>query len=228
MSVYNSEDWLKIRPYFVKKIKDFNVDLKDFIDEYLSWMSNPDLHIKGSKGLQGRFDAYAIIYRDVLCIDKNGKDADPSTWGPLFDRIKDLHDMIMKDGSLFAKVQTCENLAHRYLDLYLLHGKKEDYNMFKGLYKSAHKYALEGKYWKNVDSSYYWLGIAYIRCDEYEKAVSCFCRVHRRRGKRYNVSSAFNRKLKFATNCCKRKKVLPCNESFQFSAPRGNKGKKKT
>ena len=90
------------------------------------------------------------------------------------------------------------------------------------------KYALEGKYWKNVDSSYYWLGIAHIRCDEYEKAVSCFCRVHRRKGKRYNVSSAFNRKLKFATNCCKRKKVLHCNESFKFSAPSVNRGNKKT
>ncbi len=139
MSVYTSDDWLKTRPYFVKKIKDFNIDLKDFIDEYLLWMSNPDLHVKGSKGLQGRFDAYAIIYRDVLCIDKNGKDADPSTWGPLFERIKDLHDMIMKDGSLFAKVQTCENLAHRYLVLYVLYIKVQDYPTFTGLYKSAHK-----------------------------------------------------------------------------------------
>jgi tetratricopeptide (TPR) repeat protein len=213
---YKSKGWSETRLYFVSKIKDLSIDLRDFIDEYLLWMESPKGHKKGAnKKGAGRFDAYAIIYRNVLRIDKNGLGADPSTWGLLFDRIKDLHEMVMKDGSIFAKIMTCENLAHRYLDLYLKYKKEEDYERFEKLYKTAYDLSVKGEYWKNVDSSYYWLGIAYIRCEEPIKAIKCFCKVAGNKNPQYRMSTAFWKKVKYAKTCCKRQEILPCKESFQ-------------
>ena len=209
MSIYETRDWKKTRPYFVEKIKDFSIDLNEFVDEYLSWMESPN------KNLQGRCDAYAVIYREVLGVDKNGKDADPDTWGKYFDRVKDLHMMIMENGSVFAKMISCEGLAHRYLDMHLRYGRDEDFKECSSLYKAAHNWARTGKFWKNVDSSFYWLGMAYVRCDNYPKAITYFCKVANRKGKRYNVSSSFNKKLKYANNCCKRRRIFTCKEMFK-------------
>jgi len=206
MSVYTTKGWLETRPYFVDKIKDLKVDFKEFIEEYLDWMKKPT----GS-----RLDAYAIIYRNVLGIDKNGKNSDPSTWGELFDRIKSLHKLVMRDGSIFAKVISCESLAHRYVDLYLKNKKESDFKEFESLYEDTYKFSLKGKYWKNVDSSIYWLGIAYARCGYNKKSVSAFCRVHKRKGKKYTKSPAYQSKMKYAKNCCRKKKVLSTPELFK-------------
>jgi hypothetical protein len=199
MSVYKTKDWLENKPYFVKKIKDKSVDLKSFISEYLEWMKKPTYH---------RFDAYAIVYREALGVDKNGKNADPSTWGTTFDRIKQLHGLIMKDGSIFAKVISCEGLAHRYVDLFLASNDEEYFNLYESLYEKTHKLALKGKYWKNVDSSLYWWGIAYTRCGKDKKAIDAFCRIKNRKGERYKKSPAYQKKMKYARNCCKKKRVL--------------------
>ncbi|MAG26969.1 hypothetical protein CMI47_15630 [Candidatus Pacearchaeota archaeon] len=199
MSVYTTKDWLEVKPYFVSKIKDENISLKSFIDEYLQWMKKPKGH---------RLDAYAIIYREVLGVDKNGKNADPSLWGSMFDRITLLHNMIMDRGSIFAKVISCEGLAHRYVDLYLFNKDKKNIKTYEDLYEDAHQLAIKGKYWKNVDSSMYWLGIAYSRCGFNKKAVNAFCRIKNRKGERYKKSPAYQKKMKYARNCCKKKRVL--------------------
>jgi len=198
VSIYKTKDWLEVKPYFVNKIKDESIDLSSFIKEYLEWMKKPKSH---------RLDAYAIVYREVLGVDKNGKNADPSTWGALFDRIKDLHELVIKDGSIFAKIISCESLAHRYVDLFLASNNEKYLTLYESLYEKTHKLAIKGKYWKNVDSSLYWLGIAYSRCGMDKEAINAFCRIKNRKGERYTKSPAYQKKMKYARSCCKKKRV---------------------
>lgn len=153
---------------------------------------------------QTRQEPYALFFRLVFKAKKNGHKTtkeDLKNWDLILPRVVKIIEEINRDGSIFAKTIFNESIAHRYANYYILLGKYE--TEMKKHYLLAYNYALEGRLYKNIDSSIYWMARAYEYAGNKEEAYKYFCQVVNRKGKRYRDPGQ-RKKIK----CCK----IKCKE----------------
>ena len=181
---------------FAKKISS-DIDINNYISDLLKWLEKP------TSGLE----PYGAFIRIAMGVGKNGYDSDPQKWLSLLNKIEQITAIVDKNGSCFAKTILHESIAHRYADLFLLDKSVEYEQKMLDHYSLANKYALDGEYYKNVDSSFYWLAVAYHRAGEWKKARYYYCRIAKREGHRFTRSKFFIRKIELSKRYCREKNM---------------------
>lgn len=160
---------------FAKLISDIHIPIETFINDLLVWFKKPAVK---------KNDPYACLFRISLKIKKNGRGANPREWGEIFPRIEKIVEIINDRGSIYARIIMNETIAHRYADYFIqmgIHSEK-----MKKCYKKAHELAVKYKYLKNIDSTLYWLAVAYEKGGRPDLARKYYCKVALRKGKRFD------------------------------------------
>jgi len=205
--VRKGKNWWMDEPGYVKYlplVKDTSVSIKSFIAGILKWLSKPKYP---------GYEPYGALIRDMFSAGKNGKKSKVSDWVKLLPRAEKIVSGANKWGSLFAKAILNECIAHRYADCLLQTKDLIWEGKMRSSYLAAHKAAIKGKYWKNVDSSLYWLAVAYQRASEKGRfpndsmrflrlALKYYTNVVNRKGPRYTISPDFNKKIVRAKKMC--------------------------
>lgn len=206
----SDSDWTKYwwkyeRIYrFVEIIKNLDTPIESFVDSLVDEMGIFRL----------RQEPVAAIIRDVFGASKNGKTADVRNWDQLMPRVEKIVQYINDKGNAFSKVVANESIAHRYADYLMQTGdiKYEEKMLFH--YLLSHKLAKKKGYLKNIDSTLYWIAVAYERASDVaslsefkdrflQESKKYYCMVASRKGKRFKRGPAFGNKIKVASSKCK-------------------------
>ena len=175
------------------------MNMNSTVENLLKWM---DMSRKKLRLV--RQEPYALFFRLVFLVKKNGKGvgfSDLKRFNKIMPYAEKIVEEIDKRGNLFAKTVFHETLAHRFANYYILSGNHEKEMVFH--YDSAHQFAKEFKLYKNIDSSYFWLGKAYEKSGDIAKACHYYCLVANRKGKRCRVSPQEFKRIRFCKKKCK-------------------------
>ena len=189
---------------FVPMIKDVNLPINMFIDGLLVWLKKPKYKT---------YEPYSALLRDVFNAGKAGRKAKVDDWLVLLPHVERIVGVINKLGSNFAKAVLNESIAHRYSDCLCQTGDLSYEKKMKGSYLLGHKYARKGNYTKFIDSSLYWLAVAYHRASYVKGLSECrdrfreqsliyYCKAAARLGNHYTMSKFHTKKLTDAKRKC--------------------------
>ncbi len=204
--------WMDVPGYvkYLPVVRDTSIPVESFIAGLLKWLNKPKYAI---------YEPYGALMRDMFDAGKNGKKSRVSDWDKLLPRAEKIVRYADKHGSLFARTILNECIAHRYADCLLQTRDLVWEAKMRDAYMKAYKAALKGRYWKNVDTSLYWLAVAYYHAAEKNRfpedkqrflrlACKFYCKVANHKGVRYNKSSEFRKKISVARKMCERLSVV--------------------
>jgi len=197
------KNWWMDEPGYVKYlplVRDTSIPIKNVIPGVLKWLHKPKYDT---------YEPYGALMRDMFCAGKNGSKSKVGDWGELLLRAEAIVRSANKRGSFFAQAILNECIAHRYADCLFQTRNLEWEEKMRSSYVKAYKAAVKGKYWKNVDSSLYWLAFAYHNASKKNRfpedkerflklSYEYYSKVVNRKGTRYKQSSAFNEKMRMA------------------------------
>lgn len=138
---------------------------------------------------------YAMVIRNAFSAGKNGVEIELEECEAIMPRVEKLCDIVNNKGNAIAKTICCESLAHRYADMWYFTRDDNYEKKCQFYYNKCHEIALQNQYWKNVDSSIYWLAVANHRMNLLDEAKKTYLRVATRGSPRFLKSTSFRRKI---------------------------------
>jgi hypothetical protein len=138
-------------------------------------------------------EPYAMLVRNAFGVQKNGYDANPSKWSALLPRIEEILSIVNNKGSIFAKMIFNESMGHRYSDCWFETNDPAYEAKMSKCYLEGYKQSCKIKSYKNIDSTMFWLAVAYHRMGRFEEARKYYKTVANRGGPRFFKSSFVNK-----------------------------------
>ena len=166
-------------------IADLNLPIDNYINQLLDFMS---IQKTGQ-------DIYGMLVRNAFGVGKNASNADPKKWQDLLNRVETILGIVNQKGSIFAKVIFNESMGHRYSDCWF-ETKHEQYEVkMKQCYVFSHEQSKLANLYKNIDSTMFWLAVAYHRMGRFADAKYYYKIVADRGEPRFLKSSFVNKIL---------------------------------
>jgi len=191
----------KVTRKFSDLIKDQEVPIESFVDEFLEWMNEPVCS----------FEPYAFVIKRAFGIHYHKRRGDMTGWENILPRVEEILRIADERGSEFCRMILHETVGHRYLDFWLNTKDPEYEDKMKQCYLESNRLAKKLNCLKNIDSSLYWLAEAYKRAGRNHEAHKYYCAVANRKGRRF-AQSLHMRKVKQARKECN------CRPKYKRSA----------